>query len=259
MLCALGDFQIAGVGNNIEFLARLVAHPAFRNGNIDTTLIEREAASLLAAADDAPLELFQAVALWLVSEQQLNQQRQGARTADPHSPWGRAEGWRVNGTMTQSFEIQSGDQVVSVPVQHLRGSLQVAGKPASIESRTADSLSFTLAGERVRAEFVRLTDQIQVFMRGRTFRVTPRDRLSLAGKSTDAHAGLLAPMPGTVIALAVSAGADVEKGAALLVMEAMKMEHTLRAPGPGRVLGFYCKVGDQVREGADLIHFEEHS
>jgi 3-methylcrotonyl-CoA carboxylase alpha subunit len=66
-------------------------------------------------------------------------------------------------------------------------------------------------------------------------------------------------MPGTIIALGVAAGADVEKGAPLLVMEAMKMEHTLRAPGPGRVVGFHCKVGDQVREGAELVNFEARS
>jgi 3-methylcrotonyl-CoA carboxylase alpha subunit len=161
--------------------------------------------------------------------------------------------------MTQSFELTSGDQTEKLAVQFLPDGLQIEGLPISIESRTADSLSFTLAGKRLHAEFVRLDDELQVFLRGRAFRVIPHNRLALAGRSSDAHAGLLAPMPGTVITLAVSAGADVEKGAALLVMEAMKMEHTLRAPGPGRVLGFHCKVGDQVREGTELVNFEARS
>jgi 3-methylcrotonyl-CoA carboxylase alpha subunit len=93
-------------------------------------------------------------------------------------------------------------------------------------------------------------------MLGTHARMAVHNRLALSEREVDAHAGLLAPMPGTIIALSVTAGAEVEKGTPLLVMEAMKMEHTLRAPGPGRVLTFHHKVGDQVREGAELVDFE---
>lgn len=101
-----------------------------------------------------------------------------------------------------------------------------------------------------------MNEELQVFLGGRRFRIVVHNRLALSERSVDAHAGLLAPMPGTIISLAVTAGVAVEKGTPLLVMEAMKMEHTLRAPGPGTVLEFHCKVGDQVREGAELVNFE---
>ncbi len=256
---ALGEFQIAGVGNNIAFLSRLIAHRAFKDGSVDTTLIERESATLLPSAAAAPPELFPAAALWLLCEQQACQLAQSTKSADPHSPWSRASGWRLNGTASHSFDLQSGEQTGKVVVEFAPDGYRLGGQLAAIEDRTVDSLSFTLAGKRIHADCVRIKDDLQIFLQGSTYRVTQHDRLALAGRSSDAHAGLLAPMPGTVISLAVNAGAEVEKGSALVVMEAMKMEHTLRAPAAGRVLGFHCKVGDQVREGAELVNFEARS
>ena len=63
-------------------------------------------------------------------------------------------------------------------------------------------------------------------------------------------------MPGKVIALLAAAGAAVEKGAPLLVLEAMKMEHTISAPRAGTVKRFRFAAGDQVAEGAELVEFE---
>ena len=68
--------------------------------------------------------------------------------------------------------------------------------------------------------------------------------------------GLLAPMPGRVIALLAEPGTRVARGTPLLVMEAMKMEHTLQAPADGTVQGFRVKAGDQVGDGAVLVDFE---
>jgi 3-methylcrotonyl-CoA carboxylase alpha subunit len=69
-------------------------------------------------------------------------------------------------------------------------------------------------------------------------------------------AGLVAPMPGKVIALLAAPGAAVEKGAPLLVLEAMKMEHTISAPRAGTVKAFRVAAGEQVSEGAELVDFE---
>jgi 3-methylcrotonyl-CoA carboxylase alpha subunit len=82
-------------------------------------------------------------------------------------------------------------------------------------------------------------------------------RASARGDSED-HAGLLAPMPGRIVALLADSGATVAKGAPLLVMEAMKMEHTVTAPAAGIVTAFRCAVGDQVARGAALIDFESN-
>jgi 3-methylcrotonyl-CoA carboxylase alpha subunit len=63
-------------------------------------------------------------------------------------------------------------------------------------------------------------------------------------------------MPGKVIALVATVGVRVEKGAALLILEAMKMEHTITAPAAGRLKAFCYAVGDQVGDGAELVEFE---
>jgi 3-methylcrotonyl-CoA carboxylase alpha subunit len=79
----------------------------------------------------------------------------------------------------------------------------------------------------------------------------------LAEVSGDVHAGgLAAPMPGKVIAVLVEAGSKVERGAPLVIMEAMKMEHTITAPAPGIVKEILYAVGEQVTEGAELIRFD---
>jgi 3-methylcrotonyl-CoA carboxylase alpha subunit len=67
---------------------------------------------------------------------------------------------------------------------------------------------------------------------------------------------VVAPLPGTVVALLVEEGAEVEKGAAILTLEVMKMEQTLRAPFAGTVKALKCKVGDIVAEGVELAEIE---
>lgn len=72
----------------------------------------------------------------------------------------------------------------------------------------------------------------------------------------DVQDGLRLPMPGKVIALLVEVGASVMKGAPLLVMEAVKMEHTIAAPEAGVVVSFHCAPGDLVSEGVDLVELQ---
>jgi 3-methylcrotonyl-CoA carboxylase alpha subunit len=76
------------------------------------------------------------------------------------------------------------------------------------------------------------------------------------GAAAAGHSGLASPMPGRIVAIPVQAGATVERGAPLVVLEAMKMEHTIVAPSAGTVLAIECAVGDQVREGVELVDFE---
>ena len=97
-----------------------------------------------------------------------------------------------------------------------------------------------------------------VFLDGRSIVLTHADPLGVAGAEHEEEGtGLLSPMPGKVIALLVKPGTAVEKGAPLLVLEAMKMEHTISAPHAGTVKAFRFAAGDQVEEGVALVEFEE--
>ncbi len=82
------------------------------------------------------------------------------------------------------------------------------------------------------------------------------DPVAEADAGSDHGGSLLAPMPGRVIALLVEPGSKVTRGTSLLVMEAMKMEHTLQAPADGVVNGYRVRGGDQVGDGAVLVDFE---
>jgi len=93
---------------------------------------------------------------------------------------------------------------------------------------------------------------------GRSETLSLKDPLASAGQAEADHAGsLTAPMPGKIIAIEVKSGDKVKRGQALLVMEAMKMEHTITAGVDGVVENIYFGVGEQVTEGAVLISLEQ--
>jgi 3-methylcrotonyl-CoA carboxylase alpha subunit len=98
-------------------------------------------------------------------------------------------------------------------------------------------------------------DELHVFGSGRHRVLTLVDIIAQADQHDGGGAGLVAPMPGKVIAVHVAAGSRVAKGTPLLVMEAMKMEHTIVAPDDGTVEAVLYGAGEQVAEGAPLATF----
>jgi 3-methylcrotonyl-CoA carboxylase alpha subunit len=238
---ALAQVQVVGVGNNVAFLARLLAHAGIAAAEIDTGFIERHAEALLPAPAQLPAAVAHAASRHLLRQERAARLATAGTSPDPHSPWAGGEGWRLNGTLTRSLAfIHEGRRSV-VQVTYAAGGWQLAGE-----------------GEQPRpaATVVAEGEVLHVFAEGEHWQLQVDDPLAHAGSEADHGGGLVAPMPGAVIALCVAPGAVVAKGEPLLVMEAMKMEHTLRAPAAGRVAGFHCQLGDQVKEGATLVDFE---
>jgi 3-methylcrotonyl-CoA carboxylase alpha subunit len=127
---------------------------------------------------------------------------------------------------------------------------------AAGELKPGGQLRADLAGRRINATVVIAGEKRHVFLHGRSFILAAVDPLFHAGEGGGAEGGLTAPMPGKVIALIAKPGDAVEKGAPLLILEAMKMEHTIAAPAAGTVKDFRFAVGDQVTDGAELVEFE---
>jgi 3-methylcrotonyl-CoA carboxylase alpha subunit len=126
-------------------------------------------------------------------------------------------------------------------------------------TETPDGIRVALDDQTVIANVVAVGDERHVFHSGMAQRFTLIDRLAHADEE-QAHAGhLSAPMSGTIVAVHVKLGEAVERGTPLLVLEAMKMEHTIAAPGPGKVSAIHFRTGDQVSEGADLIDVDDTS
>jgi len=256
MLAALAQFRIVGVGNNLAFLSRLVGHAEFRGGQVDTGLIEREREVLLAGDTALSPAAAEAAALWTVTQetQRLRERAQGS--LDPHSPWGVADGWRINGTQTRRMEFAAGEQKQTLQLQYAAQGLVLDGQPVRVEATAEGALRYGVGERHAEARVVAHGEQLHVFLQGRHATLQRIDPLAHAGEEQDAHGGLVAPMPGKIIALLAGVGTEVEKGAPLLVMEAMKMEHTLCAPAKGKVQAYLCAVGEQVKEGVELVEFE---
>jgi len=253
---ALAQYRVVGVANNVEFLSRLVSVPSFANADLDTALIEREQANLFPAKAPVPEEVWMLAAL--AELQREAAQARGA--ADRDSPWRMLDGWRLNGSASRAIRLRHGDVPQAVTVKAVAGGHQlgVAGRDVFVRGTAGPNgqLHAQLGERRVTATVVVTAERRHVFFEGRAWPLVLVSTLHVGGTGDDAEGGLKAPMPGKVIALIAEPGALLEKGAPLLVLEAMKMEHTLSAPKRGRVKSFRCAPGDQVFDGVDLVDFE---
>jgi 3-methylcrotonyl-CoA carboxylase alpha subunit len=257
---ALAQYRVVGVSNNVDFLARLVAVPSFANAQLDTGLIEREEALLFPPAGDVPVDVWLLAALAeLLREQRLAEKR-AAHSAEPHSPWHALDAWRLNGRASRHLVFRMGDAVQEVGIEIAAGGYRLMVGAQQIVARgtlNVDSeLQAHIGERRVRAAVVAGGERRHVFFEGRSWPLSLVDTLHIGGEGEEVEGGLRAPMPGKVIALAVEPGTMVEKGAPLIVLEAMKMEHTINAPRKGIVKAFRFAPGDQVSDGAELLDFE---
>ena len=249
---ALAMYRVSGVQNNVEFLARLVTCRSFTQADLDTGLIEREHAALFPAAADVPDEA------WLLAV--LAELLHEAAAAGDAAPWHALDGWRLNGAAQRRIGLRQGDTERSVGIRHAPGGwwLEAGGPPvfARGELGRDGQLVAQLGERRFGATVVIAGERRQVFVAGRAHALVRVDTLHRGGAGTQAEGGLRSPMPGKVIALLAAVGATVEQGTPLLVMEAMKMEHTICAPAAGTVRAFRCMPGEQVTDGVELVDFE---
>jgi 3-methylcrotonyl-CoA carboxylase alpha subunit len=248
---ALAELHIVGLANNVDFLERLVANPAFAAADLDTGLIERERERLFVAEPEIGEEALAFACARVLADEAA------AAGADP---WSARNGWRLNTSYRRHLSLSSEAGVHELAIEYGRdGQVLNLGEralPLTVLDAQGTRLALRL-GERTRAaDVVRSRDELHVFIGGRHSVLSLVDAIAQAAGG-DADTGqLAAPMPGKVVAVLVAAGAQVTKGTPLLVMEAMKMEHTIAAPADGRVQTLLYAVGDQVAEGAALVEFE---
>jgi 3-methylcrotonyl-CoA carboxylase alpha subunit len=250
MRAALGDFHVAGVATNIGFLSRLVACRSFAEADLDTGLIERESAALFTPEAEPPDEVFFVAAL-----AQMLSEAEGAS-----SLCAKNDGWRLNGVLTRDFTYRRGAADISVVATYLGETFRLALGARSVSARGRlighDGLEAEFDGRRLKAAVVTAGGFTHVFAQGGAWKLERIDPLEFTAEGAGGHGGLRAPMPGRIVALLVEPGVRVEKGAPLLILEAMKMEHKLTAPATGAVRAFFCALDDQVSEGAELVDFD---
>ena len=252
---ALADCEVVGVTTNAAFLRRLVMTDSFANAKLDTALIEREQAALAPRQGAADPALWALAAVAAVSTEPAA----SVDARDPHSPWQARDGWRLGQRAARRLTLEQGgtQQVVAVEGHGESWSIEVDGTPVSATGRLLGERLALQVGETLhRARVVRAGSELYLFGSDGVQRVTLHDPVSEADQSVADAGSLVAPMPGRIVATLLAPGTQVVRGTPLLVLEAMKMEHTLQAPADGTVQGYRVKAGDQVADGAVLVDFD---
>jgi 3-methylcrotonyl-CoA carboxylase alpha subunit len=261
LAAALAGYQVAGVTTNIPFLQRLIAHPAFATAQLDTGLIARNRAELFPPRC-APSDTMLSVAALAEFMRISNAAAARARVSgEPYSPWHAIDTWWLNTddhAIALTYTIGEARYPVRVSAANSAIVVRIDDRElAATVTPAGDDLAVTLAGRRMLATVVPLGEERIVFCAGQMQRLHLADSLAHAGEDEHHGGHLTAPMSGTIVAVAVKPGDAVAKGAPLLILEAMKMEHTITAPAAGTVSAVNYRPGDQVREGADLIDLDE--
>ena len=259
LAAGLAGYRIAGLVTNRDFLVRLLRHPAFIAGEVDTGFIERHRAELLPAPQPAPRLALAAASLALLLDQAEGAHARGARSGDPHSPWHRRDFWRLAGDTYQDVSWLDGEALRTVRA-HRRGEryrLETDGEAceASACALPDGALALDLDGVRAKVTVLHQGSEVWVAADDGTWRLTYIDPLAPKAAEEAAGGRLTAPMPGKVAQVLAVSGAKVKRGQALMVLEAMKMEHTIAAPADGTVERVNYAQGDLVEEGVELIAF----
>jgi 3-methylcrotonyl-CoA carboxylase alpha subunit len=245
---ALAAVEIAGLQTNVAFLERVVRSTAFASADLDTGLIERSRAELFPPAQAAPHELLAAAAMAELLEEADAARARAAGSGDPYSPWDSVDGWRLNQGSHHRFVFAE---------QGCRHEVTLQFRPGAY-GLTIDGRDYALSAERTAPGSLRLQLDGRVF-EARAVHVAQDWHVSAGGVRAVLRLedGLPADedesAPGSLL---VEAGARVEKGAPLLILEAMKMEHTISAPADGVVKAIHFAAGEQVPEGAELLTLE---
>ncbi|HCF5877064.1 methylcrotonyl-CoA carboxylase subunit alpha [Pseudomonas aeruginosa] len=244
LLAMLAETSVGGLRTNLAFLRRILGHPAFAAAELDTGFIARHQDDLLPAPQALPEHFWQAAAeAWLQSEPGHR------RDDDPHSPWSRNDGWRSALARESDLMLRCRDERRCVRLRH--------ASPSQYRL-DGDDLVSRVDGVTRRSAALRRGRQLFLEWEGELLAIEAVDPIAEAEAAHAHQGGLSAPMNGSIVRVLVEPGQTVEAGTALVVLEAMKMEHSIRAPHAGVVKALYCSEGELVEEGTPLVELDEN-
>lgn len=259
---ALAQCEIAGPKSNIEFLERLVRHPAVVDATIDTGFLDRHPDAVLPQAASVPdRDLLVAATVVRLLGEEARARAGAADSNDPSSPWAAADGWRLGhaGRRTlawlyrnERLEVHARGHAGRYHLEHAGGAEDVSG--ARLDG---DTLSLRIGGRAGRFHVLDAERRVVVHDGRTRLRLEPvalyrHDEAAAAGGADR----VLAPMPGRVVLVRAAAGDAVLEGQEVMVIEAMKMELSLKAPRDGTIGEVRAAAGDFVEADAVLVALE---
>ena len=271
---ALGRYHVAGLATNISFLARIIDHEGFEKGAFDNTFIDSNQKALM---DAPPLDtqMLLAVASFdaMLSRSRHSEARAVA-AGNTGSPWNATDAWRLNMASSEILHFVADSRECETTVRRTEhdaytvriGEDDFALSGTTLEWKEVDQGRTTshafvanIAGRKFDVRSVAHGSSLTFFIEGETYRIASRDVASSEAEDAASAGSILTPMPGKIIEVLVSAGDRVERGQPMVVLEAMKMEHTVCADADAMVEEVSVAAGDQVDDGATLLVLAEPS
>ncbi len=253
----LRKLEVAGVTTNASFLAECIDHKSFRAGDINTGFIEQHLSELV-PQDAAPGTIEKALAaIALLCRRQGEVEMRAAASTEPASPWDALDGWRVGGVSAEHIAFTGAHGFeVSVHYQGEDVSLHIDDEHFGVEGELSDDgLAAVIDGIHHSAGVLWMADSLVLMHGGKTYELAMENPLAAELADESNAAGLAAPMPGKIVSVLAKPGERVKRGQPIIVLEAMKMEHTLAAPSDTEIETVNVAAGDQVDEGAAVVTF----
>jgi 3-methylcrotonyl-CoA carboxylase alpha subunit len=266
---ALSEYRINGVTTNINFLYNLATSTPFITADIDTGFIEKNHDLIFQQDEKSLVNELPIAALFLILSKKNKAKQQAKQSNDPHSPWNNANAWRLNEANLHNIILAYNNIEYPITVeQKCQGkdasyAINVNGKKFNCQgeilmsSHNDDTIIATVNGHRSQTTFNHFENTISLYRTNGVLNFT--HILPDCGQNDDDynHGGLTAPMNGTMVSVLVKAGEQVSQDQPLVIMEAMKMEHTIKAPSNGIIDEVFFQVGDMIDGGAELLAFTE--
>ncbi|PBC25810.1 Methylcrotonoyl-CoA carboxylase subunit alpha [Apis cerana cerana] len=266
----LNNFNIAGIDTNIEFIKDLCSHSNFRQGKVHTGFIEEHYQKLFRKLQ-MPTHIAAQAALALILYENRHSLQSSFTTLDPFNPFAIEIGLRLNHTLMRTFCFKVYDDDIKVEVKYIEPEIysmrinqigpwrRITGllkeKENSLELCTEIDETIT------KARIIKIHDKLYLFTKDREwqFNISPTKFLhNITNNQIELNPyRALSPIPGFIEKLCVEKGDTVKIGDALLVINAMKMEHIVRASTNGTVESILCSIGDNVPKDKLLIKLTE--
>lgn len=257
---ALEQFYIVGVATNIALLHAIINHPAFAQADLSTDFIEQFQEALLPKVETPSADIHALGAISFLLLQQRKTHQLAAAVPDCSSPWFMTDSFRMNSRSHQLVRLWDGHQWLMISVSALFKGYQIDVNNQRFEINahfeSNDIICATMNHQTIRLCVLLINDVLHLFHQGKHFSFQLPSAEASASHVGDHANHLISPMPGTIINIHVNAGQKVQKGDRLIVIEAMKMEHTLYAPDNGIVTDVFYNAGDMINEGVELLTFE---
>ncbi len=247
---SLDETYSAGVHTNERWLARILRNERFLTARHSVAFLQESGPELRHTADPSPSGLVLAA---------LAATRARGDPAAASGPWDVADGFTLNLPATAGFAFRWGDRRYSVDLVYGRtGPVRAvvdAAPPLDLAdiALTGNEIAARLGSVLLRGRYCLERGHLHLWLGAEHFDLLCDDPRELEYSTSAAGGGLTTPLPGVVVAVSVKPGQQVAAGDVLMIVEAMKMEHTITAPHAGTVKAIHCAPGDRVPEGKALL------